>query len=120
MPWRGLESIASLRAGLSAFPGSSGAPVKDGAAGAVRKVVSVLLTLVVFRLDSSWEIEGNRNEVLFLGFSLGQESLPLTPLEEHAGSVVSHVSIPCCNRKQTRRPDTRPCSKGFLCIGSSS
>lgn len=59
-----------------------------------------LLTTASFLPDSSTQgTKGKRSGVLFVGFSLRQETLPLNPLEENEVTLFSHVNLPPCSRK---------------------
>lgn len=58
-----------------------------------------LLTTASFLPDSPQETKGKKSGVLFVGFSLRQETLPLNPLEENEVTLFSHVNLPPCSRK---------------------
>lgn len=59
----------------------------------------LLLTTASFLPDSTQGTKGKRSGVLFVGFSLRQETLPLNPLEENEVTLFSHVNLPPCSRK---------------------
>lgn len=58
-----------------------------------------LLTTASFLPESTQETKGKKSGVLFVGFSLRQETLPLNPLEENEVTLFSHVNLPPCSRK---------------------
>lgn len=59
----------------------------------------LLLTTASFLPDSTQGTKSKRSGVLFVGFSLRQETLPLNPLEENEVTLFSHVNLPPCSRK---------------------